>query len=70
MWNNISVKVTLIFMHVSSYFIHGEFDGVLDFFEVLYFLDLIVRELVFGGAKNAFVSKELLALLFGDYLFR
>lgn len=57
MREDVPIEIPFIFVHVCSYFVHRELYRVLYFFEILYFLYLVVWKLVLGGAEDTFIAE-------------
>lgn len=70
MWNDIDLEATLILMHVGTNVLHRELDRVAHLLIKLHFLELVLWEYILCRAEDAFISKQLLALLLSNYLLR
>ena len=64
------MESTFVLVHIGSDILHRELYRVLNLVEVLQLLDLVVRELVLGGAEDALVTQKLLPLFLSYDLFR
>ena len=69
MRNYICIEAALVLVHISSDVLHRELYRVLNLLEVLQLLDLVVRELVLGGAEDALITQKLLPLFLSYDLF-
>ena len=69
-WNDVFVESTFVLVHIGADVLHRELYRVLNLLEVLQFLDLVVGELVLGGAEDALVTQKFLPLFLSYYLFR
>ena len=70
MRDDVDFKASLVGVHVRPDVFHRESYWLLDFVEVLNFLNLVVWELILGRAKDAFITKKFLALFLSNYFFR
>ena len=68
--NDVFLESTFVLVHISSDVLHRELYRVLNLVEVLELLDLVVGELVLGGAEDALVTQKLLPLFLSYDLFR
>ena len=69
-WNDVFLESTFVLVHISADVLHRELYRVLNLVEVLELLDLVVGELVLGGAEDALVTQKLLPLFLSYDLFR
>lgn len=68
-WYDVDVEIAFVDDHVSTDLFQCECYWFLNLLEVLQLFDLIVRELIFSGDEDRFITEEFLSLFLRNYLF-